>query len=125
MIHDGRVIINRFVGNCGNLIGIIELRSLNQPFKPRVHLLNRVLTTVIALGRFPLHQDEVLGSSPTGCRSSGDIDPLSSSDFVVVYSSMALFQIEPELDSTGGLDVAMLAQGADEFITGSSATVFA
>jgi hypothetical protein len=41
---------------------------------------------------------------------------------VVVYSSMALFQIEPELDSTGGLDVA---QGADEFITGSSATVFA
>jgi hypothetical protein len=26
---------------------------------------------------------------------------------VVVYSSMALFQIEPELDSTGGLDVAM------------------
>jgi hypothetical protein len=46
-------------------------------------------------------------------------------DFVVVYSSMALFQIEPELDSTGGLDVAMFAQGADEFITGSSATVFA
>src|ERR1700730_11805097 len=43
----------------------------------------------------------------------------------MVYSSMALFQIEPELDSTGGLDVAMFAQGADEFITGSSATVFA
>lgn len=59
------------------------------------------------------------------CRSSGDIDPLSSSDFVVVYSSMALFQIEPELDSTGGLDVAMFAKGVDEFITGSSATVFA
>ena len=57
--------------------------------------------------------------------TSGDIDPLSSSDFVVVYSSMALFQIEPELDSTGGLDVAMFGQGADEFITGSSATVFA
>src|ERR1700731_2707723 len=34
---------------------------------------------------------------------------------------MALFQIEPELDSTGGLDVGMFAQGADEFITGSSA----
>jgi hypothetical protein len=50
---------------------------------------------------------------------------LSSSDFVVVYSSMALFQIEPELDSIGGLDVATFAQGADEFITGSSATVFA
>ena len=43
----------------------------------------------------------------------------------MVYSSMALFQIEPELDSTGGLDVAMFAPGADEFITGSSATVFA
>ena len=55
----------------------------------------------------------------------GDIDPLSSSDFVVVYSSMALFQIEPELDLTGGLGVAMFAKGADEFITGSSATVFA
>jgi hypothetical protein len=37
---------------------------------------------------------------------------------------MALFQIEPELDSTGELDVAMF-EGADEFITGSSATVFA
>jgi hypothetical protein len=87
-----------------------------------VHPLNLALTTVIALGRFPLHQDEALGSSPPARRSSGHIDPVSSSDFVVVYSSMALFQIEPELDSTGGLDVA---QGADEFITGSSATVFA
>ena len=28
---------------------------------------------------------------------------------------MALFQIEPELDSTGGLGVAMFAKGADEF----------
>jgi hypothetical protein len=83
------------------------------------------LTTVIALGRFPLHQDEALGSSPTGVPQQWGYRSLSSSDFVVVYSSMALFQIEPELDSTGGLGVAMFAQGAVEFITGSSATVFA
>ena len=75
--------------------------------------------------RSGLHQDEALGSSPTGLPHSSDIDPLSSSDFVVVYSSMALFQIEPELNSTGGLGVAMFAKDADEFITGSSATVFA
>jgi hypothetical protein len=74
---------------------------------------------------FPCIKTRLSAPHQPACRSSGDIDPLSSSDFVVVYSSMALFQIEPELDSTGGLDVAMFAQGADEFITGSSATVFA
>ena len=60
--------------------------------------------------------------APTGLPQQWRYRSLSSSDFVVVYSSMSLFQIDPELDSTGGLNVA---QGADEFITGSSATVFA
>jgi hypothetical protein len=79
----------------------------------------------LLLADFPCIKTRLSAPHQPICCSSGDIDPLSSSDFVVVYSSMALFQIEPELDSTGGLDVAMFAQGADEFITGSSATVFA
>ena len=125
MIHDGRVIINRFVGNCGNLIGIIERRSSKSAIQT---------SGASTESRFDYRHCswQISPASRRGSRlltnrlaAAVAISILSSSDFVVVYSSMALFQIEPELDSTGGLDVAMFAQGADEFITGSSATVFA